>query len=325
MRYIGYCLFAFFCTLPLHAANVSGTFDAKQVCPAYLSKNQKTNPDNLTILPQTSYQLKEINRTRDPDWFRIVIGDGQYPLRWVSAECGEAIYDSSQGGGCQQSAGLADSYVLALSLQPAFCETYGYEAGKAECRDLPVESYQASHLVLHGLWPNQNACGQHYGFCGVSSQAHHCDYPPLPLSDQVGAKLKVLMPSYAHGSCLERHEWNKHGSCQILSADDYFTLAMRLTSEADSTPFGVYLHQHVGERIPRAQLQEKINESFGAQNARKIYLGCKNGMLVEVYIQLPPLIPAAESLTALVDKAPEANRYQGCPAMVGISDFTSKE
>ncbi|MGL5743130.1 MAG: ribonuclease T2 family protein [Legionella sp.] len=106
---------------------------------------------------------------------------------------------------CDTHAGMSDSYVLALRLQPGFCQTYGYEAGKTECRNLPSNSYQAKHLTLHGLWPNQNACGQRYGFCGVEQKTNHCAYSPLELSSQVSALLKKVMPSFFYGSCLERH------------------------------------------------------------------------------------------------------------------------
>lgn len=318
-------LFFIFYSLILTASTpVMGTFEASTSCPAYLSKNKKTNPDKLYTQTGQHYDLVEINKSNNPDWLRINMGIGEHSLRWVSSSCGKAVYDKPSGG-CQQSPGLADSHVLALSWQPAFCQTYGYEAGKAECLHLPANSWQASHLVLHGLWPNQNACGQNYGYCTTTPQSHHCDYPPLSLRDDVAKELRVLMPSYAYGSCLERHEWNKHGSCQILSSDDYFTLAMRLTREAATSPFGMFLHDHVGQQVSRTEVQAKIRETFGNDSVRKVYLGCKNGLLVDIFIELPALIPATESLQTLVAKAPELNRYDGCPANYGISDFNSQD
>lgn len=98
------------------------------------------------------------------------------------------------GDTCDTHAGMSDSYVLALSSQPGFCQTYGYEAGKPECMHLPKNSYQAKHLTLHGLWPNQSACGQSYGYCGVEQKSNHCAYPPLNLSSQVAEQLKKLCP-----------------------------------------------------------------------------------------------------------------------------------
>ncbi|WP_392538314.1 ribonuclease T [Legionella sp. 227] len=225
------------------------------------------------------------------------------------------------GDACDTHAGMSDSYVLALSSQPGFCQTYGYEAGKPECMHLSKNSYQAKHLTLHGLWPNQNACGQSYGFCGVEQKSRHCAYPPLSLSPQVSENLKKLMPSYNYGSCLERHEWNKHGSCQILSADEYFSLAMRLTEAVDNSVLGQYLTQHQGQKVPLTVLRERVAQAFGKKNSGKVYLGCRNGILVDIYIQLPALIPFNESLESLIDDAPNAPVNDTCPAHVMLSDF----
>lgn len=303
---------------------VSGNFQATQSCPAYISKNKKTNPDNAYISANQPYKLIEINKNNNPDWVRIELPDTDSALRWVDIKCGIADYEHAPTDSCQQKAGMADSYVLGLSWQPGFCQTYGYEAGKAECLSLPANSYQASHLVLHGLWPNQIACGQAYGFCSVKARAHHCEYPPLTFSNEVAEALRLLMPSYAYGSCLERHEWNKHGSCQILSTDDYFSLAMRLTREADRSELGQYLHEARGKRVARSDLLAHIADAFGGQNNNKVYLGCKNGILVDIFIQLPALIPADESLTSLINKAPSDSHHDGCPYWISISDFTNE-
>ncbi|MDI9819653.1 MULTISPECIES: ribonuclease T [unclassified Legionella] len=310
-----------FCAYP--SITVIGSFEANKSCPAYLSKNKKTNPDKLIIKPAEKYEIREINRAENPDWLRIEVPTGENSLRWISAACGEYSYQANGKNACEQIPGLADSYVLALSWQPGFCQTYGYEAGKPECRNLATDSYQASYLVLHGFWPNQQICGQQYGFCGVKPQENHCDYPPVNLNEDVARNLRQLMPSYAFGSCLERHEWNKHGSCQMLSTDDYFTLAMRLNQEANQTALGQFIHRHAGDIVSADKLRESIRQSFGKDASHKVYLGCKNGMLVDVFIQLPALIPANETLTALVGKAPEFTRYDACPGRIAISDFNS--
>lgn len=222
---------------------------------------------------------------------------------------------------CDTHPGISDSYILALSSQPGFCQTYGYEAGKPECRHLPKNSYQANHLTLHGLWPNQNACGQNYGYCGVEQQLNHCAYPPVDLSPQISEWLKKIMPSYSYGSCLERHEWNKHGSCQLLSADYYFALAMRLTEAVDHSLLGQYLTQHQGQKVTLTQLRALVGASFGDVNLGKLYLGCKKGILVDVYIQLPAIIPYDESLESLMTQAPEFSMSDTCPSTVLLSDF----
>ena len=317
-------LFLLVCVFNLNASQVvSGTFEATQSCPAYLSKNSQTNPDNLMVQPNQHYPLREINKT-NPDWLRIEFVDNHHSLRWVSANCGLTEYSAKDTSRCSSDAGMADSYVLAMSSQPGFCQTYGYEAGKPECLKLSRSSYQANHLTLHGLWPNQDACGQRYGFCGIKPQTSHCNYSPLSLSPAVAQELKKLMPSYYYGSCLERHEWNKHGSCQILNTNEYFALAMRLTTETDQTVFGKYITEHRGKVVRLATLRELIATSFGKSNAGKVYLGCKNGVLVDIFIQLPSLIPANETLSSLINKAPVYPDRDSCSNNVIISDF-SKE
>ncbi len=317
-------LFLLACSFNVHASHVvSGTFEATQVCPAYLSKNSKSNPDNLMVQPTYHYPLKEINKT-PPDWLRIELPDKHNTLRWVSANCGVTEYNERDTNRCTSDVGMADSYVLALSSQSGFCQTYGYEAGKPECMNLSRDSYQASHLTLHGLWPNQDACGQRYGFCGVNPRPNHCDYSPLDLNSAVAEKLRKIMPSYHYGSCLERHEWNKHGSCQMLTTDDYFTLAMRLTAEADQTALGQYLTKNKGDVVRLTTLRELIATSFGQNNAEKIYLGCKNGVLVDMFIQLPSFIPLDESLSSLISKASAHPARDSCPNIVTLSNFTKE-
>ncbi|CEK12086.1 ribonuclease T2 family protein [Legionella hackeliae] len=309
--------------LSFSSVGVNGNFEAHKSCPAYVSKNKKNNPGGLMVTPSQNYVIREINRPVNPDWLRIEFPNTEHSLRWVSADCGEYRFDANGKTSCEQIPGLADSHVLALSWQPGFCQTYGYEVGKPECVKLPSDSYQATHLVLHGLWPNQQICGEHYGFCGVEAKKHHCDYPPVNLNKEVAHTLQQFMPSYAAGGCLERHEWNKHGSCQILSSDAYFSLATRLNQEMNQTALGQFLHEHVGETIKRERLRTLVSESFGQNTARKVYFGCKNGILVDIFINLPALIPQSESLPALVSKAPDFERYDGCPANIAISDFSS--
>ncbi|HAT8593259.1 TPA: ribonuclease T [Legionella pneumophila] len=318
-------LLLLFCSFAVNASIlVNGTFEATKSCPAYLSKNRKSNPDNLMVEPNQKYQLKEINKAK-PDWLRIQFSDHQPNLRWVSVDCGVIEYTERPKASCDLSPGMADSYVLALSSQPGFCETYGYEIGKPECLKLTKTAYQANHLILHGLWPNQEACGHNYGYCGISPRTNHCDYSPLDLSSDVAQNLKKLMPSYNYGSCLERHEWNKHGSCQDLSTDGYFSLAMRLTTEVNNTEFGQYLTAHRGDTVKLTTLRELIKRSFGENNTGKVTLSCKNGILVDIYIQLPALIPFKESLESLVDKASYSQHHDYCNSNVTISDFSNEK
>lgn len=249
------------------------------------------------------------------------IQDVHYSPPCADASCNQAYYLFQKATPCDNTPGLADSYVLALNWQPAFCESYGYEAGKPECEALKSDSYAASHMVLHGLWPNQTRCGVSYGYCGVNKESRACHYPPVSLSETVAKKLKQFMPSYAYGSCLERHEWNRHGQCQILPIDDYFLLAIKLNEQLNSSSFGMYLKNHVGQQIKLHDLKLAVDKAFGKDAQKKIYFGCKNGLLVDMYINLPALLPNDESLEELIEQASASSRSDGCPKQVRISDF----
>ena len=318
IKIINLLLLVFFCYNPVILAN-SFSLKATETCQAYLSKNKHSNPDQLLLEPGVLYPILEANQPAS-DWLRVTI-PSHHTQRWVDSHCG-IVQEDVNGRPCRDTGG-ADSHVLALSSQAGFCETYGFEAGKPECSHLSKDTYQANHLTLHGLWPNRNVCGQEYGYCGVSPRPNHCDYDPIAFSPEVGQQLKQLMPSFHYGSCLERHEWNKHGTCQILSPDDYFSLAMRLLTEMDSSVFGDYLTTHRGEQVSLSALRDKLNQAVGVSNRSKVYLGCKNGILVDVYIQLPALIVFDEPLFPLIDKAPEPYYHDSCPDKVKISAFST--
>jgi ribonuclease T2 len=248
------------------------------------------------------------------------IPNRSFPYRWVDMRFGQANYagDNGQFG---PPPGVADANVLAVSWQPAFCETYGYRAGKPECLELSSTSYQAKHLVLHGLWPNASDYGFNYSYCGARKQAHHCSYEPVQLSEPVATKLRQFMPSFAYGSCLERHEWNRHGSCQLLSQDDYFSLALRLNEEVNESTYMRFIQAHIGESVSLADIHKAFDAAFGDGSANKVYFGCSRGALVDMFINLPALLPYDQNLKTLVGDAAESNRSDGCPSMVRISNF----
>ncbi len=249
------------------------------------------------------------------------MADGKNPLRWVYKDCGQIDLETPAPRHCNMEPGHADSNVLALSWQPAFCETYGYEAGKEECRTLKPGSFSQQHLVLHGLWPNQKACGYGYGFCGVREQRRHCDYETLRFESSVDRALSLYMPSYANGTCLERHEWNKHGSCQLQAMDTYFSLAIRLAEDMNNTDFANIIRKYRGGQVALSKLEHAIERSFGPGSKEKVYLGCNQGKLVDVYIQLPAIVYEDTALSDLVQNAPGKKTKNGCPSMVQISDF----
>ncbi len=295
------------------AVAVSGSFIAHDTCPAYVSKNKQTNPGDVRLQAKRDYPIREANKTQAPDWLRIDITEAQPSLRWVSIDCGTHTLSPSPS---QTSAApaktkaacntpdLADSYVLALSWQPAFCQD---NRDKAECRREPVDH----GISLHGLWPNKQSCGIKYGFCGDYQQVQRpfCDYSALTLSSGTRQQLDAVMPSAKAGSCLQRHQWHKHGSCQTQwSQDQYFALASRLTHEFGQGPVGALIRQHQGRHLDKSTLLQAIDQHYGPGSRQRTSLICKGKMLVEIRLQLPSTLSANDTLArALANATPASN------------------
>ena len=200
-----------------------------------------------------------------------------------------------------------DSYKLAVSWQPAFCESH---RGKPECKITDVSVYQASNFTLHGLWPNKKECGTNYGLCGQYKQQvkSFCDYDPVKLSDATLKELGVVMPSVASGSCLDRHEWYKHGTCQTeWDADRYFATAVRLTKEFNGAGIAEFMQKNVGKTVATSEFFAVLNKTFGKNASKRFTLGCdKQGNLVDLFINLPKDIPDNVPLADLIQQAPES-------------------
>ena len=204
-----------------------------------------------------------------------------------------------------------ESYKLALTWQPAFCETH---RDKPECKIVDSTAYQAMNFTLHGLWPNKSTCGIDYGFCGpYQNQVNSfCAYQPVPLNANTTKLLREVVPSVAADTCLERHEWYKHGTCQSTwNADQYFTTAVRLLKEFNREGMGNFMKKNLGQRVTTSAFLQAVDRAFGANAAKRINLGCKEGYLVDVFINLPKVIPANASLADLIHQAPEDFR-NGC-------------
>lgn len=293
----------------IHAgASAGGTFKAEKACQAYISKKKLTNPDRAEVSPGIGYRIIEINKAAKPEWYRIYLQGATPPERWVTGSCGTAHVqtgrelnsaDSSMPAQCDK-ADEADGYVLALSWLPAFCESHEQ---KPECNTDTQVLYGSSNFTLHGLWPNRTSCGIDYGYCGEVKKKprNFCDYPPVALGDGVREKLAEVMPASASGSCLERHEWHKHGTCQSKwSADEYYEKAISLARQFNESGMAAFMKSNVGSEVKEKVFLKKIDYFLGAGVSNRMKLTCRNGALVDVYIKLPEDIDREEVLGKLI-------------------------
>lgn len=294
----------------------TGTFTASRTCPLYQSKRNKTNPGHRSTTVGAHYAIRESQKGDDGSWYRVQTDAETSPLRWVSADCGATEGGGEDGDVCHLP-GHQDSNVLALSWQPGFC---AHHKEKLECREATPHRYDATHFTLHGLWPNQRACNERYGYCGDvhNTPSDFCSYPEVPLTAETRKNLGQVMPSVAYGTCLERHEWWKHGTCWTGEADAYFIEALRLVQFINESPVVTeVLHAAIGKSIDASALQNAIDAAFGSAASKKFELDCnQDHELVEVRVSLPANVSADESLPALLQRAPNAKR--GCTGRIQI-------
>ena len=271
----------------------SGTFIAKKDCALYQSKAKQINPDNLISKIGDEYRIKQVIRNNDQvEWVRVRTNNSDIPLRWIDASCGslenfKISNKSKQNNANCNVAKQEDAYVLSISWSPGFCQTHH---SKTECQNLS-NTYASSHFTLHGLWPNKSICGTKYGFCGdvKNKPRDFCDYPPVPnLSETMRNKLEQYIPSVKHGTCLERHEWWKHGTCSGYDVDDYYNTATSMLEKVNQSDFVLnYIRTNIGKSLSTEELYKEFDNSFGDNARNHISLMCKNGALEEIQIQLP--------------------------------------
>ena len=103
-----------------------------------------------------------------------------------------------------RSSGSFDYYLLALSWAPNYCAGHPNDHS-SECK---IGGHTA--FVLHGLWPQANS-GAPPMSCSTAS----------PVATATVDHMLNFMPSRG----LIQHEWQEHGTCSGLSAQDYFAKA----------------------------------------------------------------------------------------------------
>ena len=320
MRKIFVAFFLSICclTTALASEKVSGTFEAVRGCEAYSSFRKGHNPGLVRVQPGAFYQAIEINKKGDWDWIRIRINApaSDAPLRWVARECGKTNIEAGDdekprdGGHCS-TPNLYDSFVLALSWQPGFCEHYPFSGVKPECNALENGSIVLNHLTIHGLWPNRQECGTNYGNCADT---------PLDLAEDTIIRLAPWMPNFYFSTVFGEYEWKKHGTCQGLEDDAYFLLAKGLAQQVDSSEIGAYLRAHIGSNIRPAEFKAEITASMGEDMARHVQLVCTRGKyLEEIRLNLPKQIDVDASLPEMVARAkPTATFTKDCGSEIYI-------
>jgi ribonuclease T2 len=238
---------------------LNGTLLATDSCEAVQSIKKQTNPGKIRLKAWERYRVIGQNLAVGATHYLLQLEGAAPSLRWVPVSCGrlgqpgsEPVPDPGNAPGPdpgnapgpdpentpgnppetetlppvpsldlpEMDTSRRGDFLLALSWQPAFCET---KPTKIECRDQSADSFEAGNLALHGLWPQP----RDNDYCGVSPEVEQIDQakrwdelPPVALSAETRKALAEQMPGYA--SNLHLHEWYKHGTCYSNSPEEYF-------------------------------------------------------------------------------------------------------
>lgn len=267
---------------------LDGYFIALEVCEAYQSKNKLTNPGHVETEPHRAYDIKGINK-EGGDFFQMVVpGSPVTRDRWVHVDCGVHVVraDTATGGTGGGSGGQVEinpppgsessHHLLALSWQPAFCES---RPSKTECRQLndgllPVTETQ---LSIHGLWPQPRGndyCGVPKALINLDKARRWSELPEVPLDPETREALEVAMPGTA--SFLERHEWIKHGTCHLGEggADEYYRDTLLLTEAINASAIGAFFANHVGAEVRTQDIRDLFDAEFGAGAGQRVQFQC---------------------------------------------------
>lgn len=256
-------------------------FVAGEACEAVQSIRTGTNLGDIRLIPQETYPV--IGKNRDnASYYLLRIEKAEPPTRWVRVQCGQLLDSSAPVNPINQ------DYVLALSWQPSFCET---KPNKSECQSQTAQRFDATNLVLHGLWPQKV-------YCNVSPEIKDLDkpktwskLPPIDLSEETRTALAIKMPGFA--SDLHLHEWYKHGTCYSNSPEEYFQESIALLDQVNNSSVRDLFVRNIGNSLSSNEIRNQFDKAFNDGAGSKVQVQCqkdideaRNNMVVELQVNL---------------------------------------
>lgn len=163
-------------------------------------------------------------------------------------------------------------YALAVSWQPAFCET---ASRKPECRSQTNDRFDAANFTLHGLWPQpaENV------YCDVSGAAvaadRRGDWRSLDtprIAEPIWRELRQVMPGTR--SSLHKHEWVKHGTCTNVDIDAYYARSIELLADLNASVFRKAVANRIGEPMSGENILAAFEEAFGVAMGHGLNIRC---------------------------------------------------
>lgn len=289
---------------------MSGSLVATQACPAYQSIRDHTNPGGVTIEPGRSYPITGKNK-EEATFYQIVIDGASPGQRWVEVACGEVDAVAVAPSGAPRT-----THVLALGWEPAFCVQH---EDKAECASESGQSFDATHLSLHGLWPQPRGkayCNVADGLVAADKRHDWASLPEPDLSQATKKRLSAAMPGYQSG--LERHEWIVHGTCYGATADAYFDRAADLAEQINASAVRDLFAQNLGKTLSSEAIQAAFDQAFGAGAGARVTVNCQGRgaerKIGELDIGLAGDVAGSGPIGDLILAAPPSQ--PGCPSGV---------
>jgi ribonuclease T2 len=166
--------------------------------------------------------------------------------------------------------GKFDFYVLALSWSPSYCASVDERPADRRGRaDQQCQGGRPFAFVVHGLWPQYER-----GF------PSWCQVPAPRIPRTMVDGMLDLMPSPQ----LVFHEWDRHGTCSGLSAQNYFA-AVRKARAAIKVP-----EAYSGLDKPKSVSPGDVRDAFLQANPQldreDIAVACDSKRLTEVRVCL---------------------------------------
>lgn len=163
-----------------------------------------------------------------------------------------------------EKAGEFDYYVLSLSWSPNWCAIEGDAKGSDQCHPRHDHGW-----ILHGLWPQYESGWP--AFCRTGHKA--------PSRMMTNAMADIM-----GSSGLAWHQWNKHGTCSGLSAEDYYALS-RLAYERVARPAVLRKLDRV-VKLPATLIEEAFLRDNPGLAPDMVTVTCKRGYVQEVRLCL---------------------------------------
>ena len=288
---------------------ITGYFIAEQSCPALHSINTQSNPGNVMLQPGFAYTVTGKNKEAATHYL-IQFKGIQTPQRWVAVSCGKLLTGCNSSGS-QPGTGpittnpnTSKNYVLAISWQAGFCQTH---QEKTECATQTQDRFDATHLTLHGLWPQP----RDNTYCGVNDMDKSLDRNNrwnlllnFPLNDSTRSALSISMPGTA--SFLDRHEWVKHGTCYSETAEEYFSESLLLLDQINNSSVRNLFADNIGRNLSATAIRARFDEAFGRGAGSKVNVTCTGRLITELTINLKGDINSNSQIADLIKTAPTA-------------------